>query len=102
FPYTTLSRSDEARERMREIFGEEAEWSEDLLKPASNRHWLTRMLQNLLNIFGSSGAYADVAAMLEMEILLWPDQLRLQRDLALVLARLGMTEPASKWLDSYL
>jgi regulator of sirC expression with transglutaminase-like and TPR domain len=93
---------DEARERMREIFGEEAEWSEDLLKPASNRHWLTRMLQNLLNIFGSSGAYSDVAAMLEMEILLWPDQMRLQRDLALVLARLGMTEPASKWLDNYL
>jgi len=93
---------DEARDRMREIFGDEAEWSEDLLKPASNRHWLTRMLQNLLNIFGSSGAYQDVAAMLEMEILLWPEQLRLQRDLALVLARLGMTEPASKWLDNYL
>jgi regulator of sirC expression with transglutaminase-like and TPR domain len=93
---------DEARDRMREIFGDEAEWSEDLLKPASNRHWLTRMLQNLLNIFGSSGAYHDVAAMLEMEIALWPEQLRLQRDLALVLARLGMTEPASKWLDNYL
>lgn len=93
---------DEARDRMREIFGEEAEWSDDLLRPASNRHWLTRMLQNLLNIFGSSGAYADVAAMLEMEILLWPEQLRLQRDLALVLARLGMSEPASKWLDNYL
>jgi regulator of sirC expression with transglutaminase-like and TPR domain len=93
---------DEARDRMREIFGEEAEWSEDLLRPASNRHWLTRMLQNLLNIFGSSGAYRDVAAMLEMEILLWPEQMRLQRDLALVLARLGMTEPASMWLDSYL
>jgi regulator of sirC expression with transglutaminase-like and TPR domain len=93
---------DEARDRMREIFGDEAEWSEDLLKPASNRHWLTRMLQNLLNIFGSSGAYTDVAAMLEMEIVLWPEQLRLQRDLALVLARLGMTEPASKWLDNYL
>ena len=94
--------ADEARDRMREIFGDEAEWSEDLLKPASNRHWLTRMLQNLLNIFGSSGAYNDVAAMLEMEIALWPEQLRLQRDLALVLARLGMTEPASKWLDNYL
>jgi regulator of sirC expression with transglutaminase-like and TPR domain len=93
---------DEARDRMREIFGEEAEWSEDLLRPASNRHWLTRMLQNLLNIFGSSGAYRDVAAMLEMEILLWPEQMRLQRDLALVLARLGMTEPASMWLDNYL
>lgn len=97
-----LLTSDEARGRMREIFGDEAEWSDDLLRPASNRHWLTRMLQNLLNIFGSSGAYADVAAMLEMEILLWPEQLRLQRDLALVLARLGMAEPASKWLDNYL
>jgi len=93
---------EEAKGRMEEIFGEEAEWSEDLLRPASNRHWLTRMLQNLLNNFGSSGAYQDVAAMLEMEILLWPDQMRLQRDLALVLARLGMAEPASKWLDSYL
>jgi regulator of sirC expression with transglutaminase-like and TPR domain len=93
---------DEARERMKEIFGDEAEWSEELLKPASNRHWLTRMLQNLLNIFGSSGAYNDVAAMLEMEILLWPEQMRLQRDLALVLARLGMAEPASMWLDNYL
>src|SRR5258707_14193180 len=93
---------DEARDRMREIFGEEAEWSEDLLKPASNRHWLTRMLQNLLNIFGSSGAYHDVAAMLEMEVLLWADQMRLQRDLALVLARVGMSEPAAIWLGSYL
>jgi len=94
--------ADEAQARMREIFGDEVEWSEDLLRPASNRHWLTRMLQNLLNIFGSSGAYGDVAAMLEMEIVLWPEQLRLQRDLALVLARLGMAEPASKWLDNYL
>ena len=94
--------ADEAQSRMREIFGDEVEWSEDLLRPASNRHWLTRMLQNLLNIFGSSGAYGDVAAMLEMEIVLWPEQLRLQRDLALVLARLGMAEPASKWLDNYL
>ena len=93
---------EEAQQRMREIFGDEVEWSEELLRPASNRHWLTRMLQNLLNIFGSSGAYADVAAMLEMEIVLWPEQLRLQRDLALVLARLGMAEPASQWLDNYL
>jgi regulator of sirC expression with transglutaminase-like and TPR domain len=93
---------DEAHERMREIFGPEIEWSEELLAPASNRHWLTRMLQNLLNIFGSRGHYADVAAMLEMEILLWPEQSRLQRDLALVLARLGMSKPASYWLNTYL
>jgi len=92
----------EAHQRMQEIFGPEIEWSDELLQPASNRHWLTRMLQNLLNIFGSNGQYQDVAAMLEMEILLWPEQTRLQRDLALVLARIGMSEPASAWLNRYL
>jgi regulator of sirC expression with transglutaminase-like and TPR domain len=92
----------EAHDRMREIFGSDAEWSDDLLQPASNRHWLTRMLQNLLNIFGSTGHYDDVAAMLELEILLWPEQPRLQRDLALVLARLGMAQSASVWLNRYL
>ena len=93
---------DEAHERLRQIFGEEVEWSDDLLKPASNRLWLTRMLQNLLNTYGSMGQYAQVAAMLEMEMLLWPGESRLQRDLALVLARCGLSEPARQWLDRYL
>src|SRR4029453_14298401 len=39
---------EEAHQRMQQIFGDEIEWSEDLLRPASNRLWLTRMLQNLL------------------------------------------------------
>jgi len=93
---------EEAHDRMKEMFGPEVEWSDELLRPASNRHWLTRMLQNLLNIFGSAGQYNDVAAMLEMEILLWPEQTRLQRDLALVLARIGLSQPASAWLNRYL
>lgn len=93
---------DEAHERMMELFGPEMEWSDELLQPASNRHWLTRMLQNLLHIFGSNNHYADVAAVLEMEMLLWPNQGHLQRDLALVLARIGLARPASIWLDTYL
>ena len=94
--------ASEAHDRMKEIFGPDVEWSDELLKPASNRHWLTRMLQNLLNIYGAAGQYTDVAAMLEMEILLWPEQTRLQRDLALVLARVGLAQPASAWLERYL
>jgi CHASE2 domain-containing sensor protein len=35
-------------------------------------------------------------------MLLWPNQTHLQRDLALVLARIGLSQPASIWLDSYL
>jgi regulator of sirC expression with transglutaminase-like and TPR domain len=93
---------DEAVSRMRAVLGDEVEWSDELLQPVSNRHWLTRILQNLLNVFGSAGHYADVAAMLEMEMLLWPEQDRLQRDLALVLARVGLSQPASVWLNHYL
>lgn len=93
---------DEAHARLKETFGEEVEWSEELLRPASNRHWLTRMLQNLLNVFGTRNHYADVAAVLEMEMLLWPEQNHLQRDLGLVLARCGLARPASVWLDRYL
>jgi regulator of sirC expression with transglutaminase-like and TPR domain len=92
----------EAHQRIQELFGPEMEWSDDMLRPATNRHWLTRILQNLLHIFGTNNRYADVAAVLEMEMLLWPNQDHLQRDLALVLARIGLSRPASHWLDSYL
>lgn len=93
---------DESQARLRDTFGADVEWSEDLLRPASNRHWLTRILQNLLNVFGSRGQYNDVAAVLEMEMLLWPEHAHLQRDLGLVLARCGLSQPASQWLDRYL
>jgi len=93
---------DEARDRIKQMFGPEVEFSYEMLNPASNRHWLTRILQNLLHIFGNANQYNNVAATLEMEMLLWPGEGHLQRDLALVLARIGMARPASIWLDSYL
>lgn len=102
FAQGRLVTPEEAHERLQEMFGPEVEWSNELLRPASNRHWLTRILQNLLNVFGSTNRFADVAAVLEMEMLLWPDQHHLQRDLGLVLARCGLSQPASTWLDQYL
>ncbi len=93
---------EECHEKLMETFGPEIEWSGELLKPVSNRQWLTRILQNLLRSFGSAGRYADVAAVLELEMLLWPAQDHLQRDLALVLARIGLAKPASVWLNAYL
>lgn len=93
---------DEAYERFVEVLGTEVEWTEDLLQPISNRHWLTRILQNLLHVYGNAGRFNDVAAVLELEMLLWPKREQLQRDLALVLARCGLSQPASIWLDRYL
>ena len=72
------------------------------LRPVTHRHWITRLIQNLLQSYTASGRYVDVAAMLELELLLWPDQCHLQRDLGLVLARLGQQRQAAGWLSRYL
>jgi len=93
---------EEAQQAVGETFGEGVEWSDEMLQPVTNLHWITRMIQNLLHIFGGNGDYPQLAAMLELEMLLWPTQTHLQRDLALVLARIGMSGPASAWLNSYL
>ncbi len=93
---------DEALERMRDTYGPHVDWSDQLLEPVSHRHWLTRIMQNLLHTFSERDSLRDVAAMLEMEMILWPDQAHLQRDLALVLARVGQPAPASAWLTKYL
>ena len=73
-----------------------------LLAPVSHLHWLTRLLQNLLHNSNAAGRYGDLAAVIEMQMALWPGETQLQRDLALVLARLGMPQQAGAWLDSYL
>ena len=93
---------DEARQRVAALFSDKYSWTDDYLTPVTHRHWLTRMIQNLLHLFGRAGQYNSMAAMLELEMLLWPDQDRLQRDLGLVLARSGQPKPASLWLDYYL
>jgi len=93
---------EEAQQRVRDTVGEEAEWSDEFLHPVSHQQWLTRMLQNLLHVYATSGRYYQLAAMLELEIAIWPTEARLHKDLAQVLARLGMSQPASAWLSSYL
>lgn len=92
----------EALERIRDTYGPDIEWSDALLRPVSNRHWLTRMMQNLLHTFSERDQLREVAAMLELELILWPEQHHLQRDLALVLARLGHSDNAGEWLGRYL
>ncbi len=97
-----LISSEEAHARMKEIFSSEVEWSEKFLRPASNQHWLTRIIQNLINTFGTARQYQNVAALLEMEIALWPNMPTLWRDLGLVLASIGMSKQAARWLSTYI
>jgi regulator of sirC expression with transglutaminase-like and TPR domain len=60
--------------------------------------WVTRILQGMLRVAGMKTA----GFVIEMETLLWPDRLELQRDLALIYARIGKTGPAKTLLLDYL
>jgi len=97
-----LITEQQAHERLKKIFGDEVEWSCELLRPASTRMWLTRIIQNTLNTYGSKGAYRELVAMLELEMLLWPGETKLVRDIALVCARAGLAGPAEAYLGMYL
>lgn len=92
----------EARERVVSQFDGEVDWTDTYLKPVTHRDWLTRVLQNLLNRFGNADNFTDVAAVIEMLMLLWPDRVHLQRDLGLILARCGKPRPARMWLGRYI
>jgi regulator of sirC expression with transglutaminase-like and TPR domain len=98
----TLITPSEAQDRIRDTYGSDVQWSDELLEPIPNRHWITRMIQNLLHSHSQAGRMSDVAAMIELQMLLWPDQNHLQRDLGLVLARMGLVQPASRFLGLYL
>ena len=93
---------EEAKESLEAGMGEEFEWSDRMLKPITNLEWLTRIAQNLIEIFAQKQLYAEVAAMIELEMLMWPKLTHLQRDLALVLARADLNQPALAWMTKYL
>lgn len=78
------------------------EWDEKMLNPVSTRAWITRIVQNLLNSYGPDQRYTDMAAMIEMEILMWPDMKKLQKDLGLILARIDRPKEAIHWLLNYI
>lgn len=78
------------------------EWSNNYLAPATPRLTLTRILQNLLVSYGNRRNDASVAACLEMEMLLWPREEKLKRDLGLILAKMGMSAPAKALINSYI
>ncbi|HEY0007276.1 MAG TPA: transglutaminase-like domain-containing protein [Tepidisphaeraceae bacterium] len=92
----------ECQEQVERIFADTVEWTDSMLDPVSNRMWVSRMIQNLLHVFTTHQQWNDVAAMIELQMVLWPSQTQLKRDLGLVLARIDMPKPASMWLHDYL
>ncbi|MDB5324613.1 MAG: hypothetical protein JWM57_182 [Phycisphaerales bacterium] len=94
--------AEDCQNRVEAIFADTVDFSDEMLRPVTHRMWLSRMIQNLLHVHTSAEQWVDVGALLELQMLLWPRQPQLKRDLALVLARIDRNEPASFWLNDYL
>lgn len=60
---------DEAFDRIEDVAGGAVIRDDSLLRPASHRDWLVRMIQNLVGSFDRLGRRDDMAAMLELRAL---------------------------------
>jgi regulator of sirC expression with transglutaminase-like and TPR domain len=61
---------EEALARLDEIAGAPVPRTEDMLPVATHRQWITRILQNLVNVFEHAGLENDTKAMVELRALL--------------------------------
>jgi regulator of sirC expression with transglutaminase-like and TPR domain len=62
---------DEALERLTDLTGRSMTGQLEALKPATHYQWLARVLNNLQNVFATEGRQSDLAAMSELQKLLW-------------------------------
>lgn len=62
---------EEALERLTDLTGQPLSGQMHALKPATHYQWLARVLNNLQNVFAAEGRQSDLAAMNELQKLLW-------------------------------
>lgn len=92
---------DEVHQRVLDTYGA-VDSIEEYMQPVSGRHWLTRIMQNLMHTCAEREDLLKVSALLELEMVLWTDQPHLMRDLGLTLAKLGQAREARRWVGEYL
>lgn len=98
----------ELKQFVSEVSSDNEAWTDDFLQPVSHRVWISRMLQNVRSALCVMGLPPDknpapTLAVLEMSLLLWPDEVVLYRDMGLIMARANIKPAAAKlYLETYL
>jgi len=93
---------DDCRARFASIYGEEAEFSDRFLSRASHRQILSRMLNNLKRIYLDAQAFDKGHAIVDMMIMVEPDEVHHYRDRGLLRIQLKQFESAAKDLEHYV
>ncbi len=97
----TLS-ADDCAHVMRQALGRPVAFRRSMLRPATRREIIARILGNLRGIYLSRREWAPALATLELLVILDPRDPALRRDRALLYGRCGRFTDAVRGLDRYL
>ncbi len=87
---------------MREALGHDVPFRRSMLRPATHREIIARILGNLRGIYLSRREWGQSLATLELLVILDPEDPALRRDRALLYGRCGRFTDAVRGLDRYL
>jgi regulator of sirC expression with transglutaminase-like and TPR domain len=96
-----LTQSDCAR-RLAEIFGDSQSFSEQMLAAVSSRQMLLRMLNNLKAIYLKAHTYDKGLAMVDMMLLIEPEDFSQYRDRGVLYVQLRKFDAAVRDFERYL
>ena len=93
---------EDCRERLASTYGDKLEFSDRLLARATPRQILTRMLLNLKKIYLDSQSFDKGLAIVDMMLMVAPDDITQYRDRGLLRIQLKQFEGAAKDLDHFV
>jgi regulator of sirC expression with transglutaminase-like and TPR domain len=93
---------EDCRARIQAFYGDSLEFNERLLAPVTHRQILSRMLNNLKAIYLKAQAFNKALAIVDMMLLVEPDDLEQLRDRGLLRFQLRQFEGAARDLHGYV
>jgi regulator of sirC expression with transglutaminase-like and TPR domain len=94
--------AEDCKARIAEHFGDSLEFSDRMLARVTHKQILTRMLTNLKKIYVESQAFDKGLAVVDMMIMVEPEDLEQYRDRGLLRVQLRQFEAAAKDLERYV
>ncbi len=93
---------DDCREWIASSYGDSLPFSERMLARVTHRQILTRMLNNLKKIYVDSQSFDKALAIVDMMLMVEPDDIDQYRDRGLIHIQLRQFEPAARDLEFYV
>lgn len=100
--FGTVISTDECAQRLRGIYGDDALLDQRLLRPATAREILARMLSNLKQVYVQKSDFERALACVDRILLLAPDTPRELRDRGIIYQRLECFAAALQDFERYL